>query len=323
MNNNIKKIIFSLFVITYFDKKHTEYIKKRIRNFRKTKQNLFITISVDWEGRNLDEKNINSIKKFNKDYPNIPLQHFLCPSYFTHKIKNANKIIRSTIKKGDNIGLHIHPWRSLVEKANVKYRSESSFYNVDESCEKCGHTVPLTLYNAEELEAIIKTSKKILLENNLFTQNSFRAGGWLADKNVLTVLINNNFEYDCSAVNWTKFKSYLNYENLYTELKEIWNISDNTKQPYKINIGDKSIFQFPNNGIAVDYMNIYDLIAVVIDNLEKYKSEEKIFLSFMFHQENANYFINRIYRLIDNLMVLKEYNYNVIFSSEPKDFLDL
>ena len=315
MNKLIKRIVFSLFLINL-------NTKNNIRNKTKN-QKLFITISVDWEGRNLDENNIHSIKKFNKDYPNIPLQHFLCPSYFTHKIEDARKIIRSTIKKGDNIGLHIHPWRSLVEKANVKYRSESSFYNVDESCEKCGHTVPLTLYDPEELEAIVKTSKNILIENNLFTQNSFRAGGWLADKNVLKALINNNFEYDCSAVNWTKFKSYSNYENLYTELKEIWNINDNTKQPYKINIDNKSIYQFPNNGIAVDYMSIYDMIDVIIENLQKYKNEDKIFLSFMFHQENANYFINRIYNLIENLFVLKEYGYELIFSSEPKDFLYL
>lgn len=174
-------------------------IKNKVCKIKRNKtKKLFIIISVDWEGRNLEEKNINSIKKFNQEYPNIPLQHFLCPSYFTHNIKDAKKIIKSTIKDNDNIGLHIHPWRSLVEKANVKYKGESSFYNVDESCEKCGHTVPLTSYNLDELEFIVKTSKNILIENNLLTQNSFRAGGWLADKNVLKVLIENNFEYNCS-----------------------------------------------------------------------------------------------------------------------------
>ena len=86
---------------------------------------VYINVSVDWEGRDVSERNIKAMESFRDKFPHVPLLHFLNAAYFTKEGADNDTIkslIRRVIKKDDELGLHIHAWKSLVKAAGVEYR---------------------------------------------------------------------------------------------------------------------------------------------------------------------------------------------------------
>ena len=78
-----------------------------------------IIVSVDWEGRALIEDSLEEMKKFRKDYPEIPLQHFLNAAYYTKNFVDpvkVTKLINSVILPIDEQGLHIIPGEVLSRR---------------------------------------------------------------------------------------------------------------------------------------------------------------------------------------------------------------
>ena len=90
-----------------------------------------VSISVDWEGRDLSAINLNAFRAYREAHPDVPLTHFLNAAYFTKRDANASKVqadIRRVLRPDDELGLHIHPWKTLVEAAGVKFRSEPTIW---------------------------------------------------------------------------------------------------------------------------------------------------------------------------------------------------
>ena len=69
--------------------------------------------------------------------------------------------IALVLKDEDELGLHIHAWKSLVESAGVSFRQKPNWNDqfddtFRESCSfDCGHGVPLWAYSDDELKKII------------------------------------------------------------------------------------------------------------------------------------------------------------------------
>ena len=132
-------------------------------------KNINIVISVDWEGRDLDPKNLAAFKSFRKDCPHIPILQFLNAAYFTKPGMDQKKIksaIESVILPIDEIGLHIHGWKSQFEACGVKFRNSPSFNSGGEISQgendlDIGHDIPISEYTTEELVKVIKHSKEI------------------------------------------------------------------------------------------------------------------------------------------------------------------
>jgi phosphotransferase system HPr-like phosphotransfer protein len=96
-----------------------------------TTPRVHVSISVDWEGRDLSAINLNAFRTLRKAHPNVPLTHFLNAAYFTKRDANATRVqadIRRALRPGDELGLHIHPWKTLVEAAGVKFRTEPTIW---------------------------------------------------------------------------------------------------------------------------------------------------------------------------------------------------
>lgn len=99
-----------------------------------TPPRVHVAISVDWEGRDLSSINLNAFRACREAHPDIPLTHFLNAAYFTKPDADASKVqaaIRRVLHPDDELGLHIHPWKTLVEAAGVKFRSEPTIWGKD------------------------------------------------------------------------------------------------------------------------------------------------------------------------------------------------
>ncbi len=174
---------------------------------------ILISVTMDWEGEHLN--NIDFVSFLKKKTNNIPLTHFICPSYFIRNNQKKIKKIQKVLAPEDEIGLHIHCYRALIEKiAGVAFRDTPNYYEGNTILHKLlpvhlqrrlkmisGRGVPLSAYEPDEISVIIRNSRR-RLEKILNTGRieSFRAGGWMASDHVFKALREQGFLYDSSAV---------------------------------------------------------------------------------------------------------------------------
>jgi len=220
---------------------------------------IYISLCIDWEGdhfRNLSELN----QLLNEMGSHIPVTHFICPAYFYRFPNEAVQSIQSAIRPVDEVGLHLHCFKSLIKKVEgVKFKTAHNFYRKNEpliqmrdwllnyfppnarayALEKLvsGRGVPLSVYTPEEIKRILLHAAWLLKnELNLDAVNSFRAGGWIASDEVLQALSAVNIEIDSSAVSpeilsqgyeedWAgnNCDDYNEYYPIFTDyIKELW-----------------------------------------------------------------------------------------------------
>jgi hypothetical protein len=211
-----------------------------------------VTLTVDWEGRILDEKNLGAMYEFGKNLEKleesikqkIPTTHFFCPAYFVRLKKEdprraqlLEKLSKSqAIRDGDEIALHIHSWQSLVEAAGAKFTMEADYGNgkpstCDFGIEELGQYGALGIYAQKDIENIMKLSIETILELKLTKEvKGFRCGGWLANDNVLGALTALKLPYDASAVPADYVSSFLQKNApmvLWDWLASLWSKTEN------------------------------------------------------------------------------------------------
>ncbi len=276
-------------------------------------------ISVDWEGRVLEQDDLKAMRSFRQDYPSIGLLQFLNAAYYTKPNANADHItqsIRSVLSPLDEEGLHIHSWRSLLETAGVPFRrspnwsypgeiSMNSCYLLD-----CGHNVPISAYTETELRRMIRTSQMILSHHGFGPAQSFRAGGWMAKPHVISALAKEGFQFDSSATDPNLLKGRRWSDRLYRWLDELWADISTTSQPFLIGQRHASLIELPDNGILADYITAEEMFAVFKENValwEKDKSKT-LYVSIGFHQETAAQYLHEIRGAIDLIEAYSQEN---------------
>jgi hypothetical protein len=270
----------------------------------KNSKSINIVFSVDWEGRDLDSKNLDAMKAFRKEYPHIPILQFLNAAYFTKPgtdIEKTKALIESVLLPTDEIGLHIHGWKSQFETCGVKFRNSPSFNNggeilAGENDLDIGHDIPISEYTTEELVRVIKHSKEIFKKNGWGVPVNFRCGGWISKPHVLKALELEGFVGDYSAVPCEFLNGKRKTNFLHDWLYPLWKDITPLTQPYKIG----KIMEWPNNGCLADYVTGEEMLEIFKINWEAFQKSEATqwYVSFGFHQETAAKFIGRIQEAI-------------------------
>ena len=175
---------------------------------------VIILLTVDWEGEDINSISDLVYVRRNIGY-DIPLTHFICPTYFLNN-KRAGKQIKKVITSSDEVAVHIHPLKELTNYLNIDFRTSRNFFEpemtkftmalpkrIQQSLRPkvSGRGVPISVYNKEEIQQLIKGSIGIL-KNNLQVNNivGFRAGGNMASDSVLESVSESNLLYDSSAM---------------------------------------------------------------------------------------------------------------------------
>lgn len=268
-------------------------------------------VSVDWEGRTLESKNLEAMQVFREDYPQVGLLHFLNAAYYTKLTADHDLVtqsIQSVLRPNDEHGLHIHAWRSLVEQSGVSFRTEPNWSYPGpitlNNCRlngDCGHNVPISAYSKNELRYIISASNQILVNAGFDTPISFRAGGWMAAPHVIEALSAEGFKFDSSAAAPILLKGRRWSNRLYNWLTELWGDINTVSQPYLIGPTFAPLWELPDNGILADYITGQEMLTVLKRNINKWQRnpEQNVYISIGFHQESAARYIIRIRDAVD------------------------
>jgi hypothetical protein len=266
----------------------------------KNSKNINIVFSVDWEGRELDLKNLNAMKAFREDYPHIPILQFLNAAYFTKPkadIDQTKKLIESVLLPIDEIGLHIHGWKSQFETCGVPFRNSPSFNTGGEIFAgefdlDIGHDIPISEYTTDELVKVIKHSKDLFNKIGWGIPKNFRCGGWISKPHVLKALELEGVIGDYSAVPCKFLDGKRKSNFLHDWLFPLWSDITPLTQPYKIG----NIIEWPNNGCLADYVSGEEMLNTFKQNWEEFQKSDaqEWYVSFGFHQETANKFLINI-----------------------------
>ncbi|MEZ4453492.1 MAG: hypothetical protein R3B09_28790 [Nannocystaceae bacterium] len=122
---------------------------------------LVVSITVDWEGehlRDLGDLQATRAAIERSLGAGVPFTHYICPTYWlgAQLPPDPARAIRSVVRKGDELALHVHGWRALVEGAGVRFLSEPD-WNGDGT----GHGVPLGVYRGD-VGAILASARDLL-----------------------------------------------------------------------------------------------------------------------------------------------------------------
>lgn len=279
---------------------------------------IVIIVSVDWEGSHLKEENLSVMSKFRDQFPEIQIQHFINPAYFSRakslELTNEEiaKKIKSVLRSGDEQGMHIHAWKELIEDSGVKFKTLPTFHDFN-NADKEGRKVPLWIYSKKELIKIFEKGINILVQSGFDKPKSFRAGGWMATKEVLEALAANGICIDCSALPGdTNLLSWNNY-NLKSWVEYLWKDITSISQPFKIVECESSstpVIEVPNNGCLADYCydgffdnKIFDGFKQMSKELEK-RPTATLYYSIGFHQESAQ---SHLSSLINGIKMIKKW----------------
>ncbi len=262
-----------------------------------------VVVSVDWEGRDLDKSNEEVFSAFRGKYPDIPMQQFLNAAYLTKGVWSKEEIIdfhKNTLRDIDELGLHIHPWKKLVEASGVEFRNKPSLFQDDvplrESHDDMGHEVALFAYNKAEVIRIIKKSESLMADVGLELGPTFRSGAWLSSEDMRSALIETGYTMDCSAVDGNFLSERWGDYQLCTWTKELWPDCNRVSQPYYIEVEGSKLLEVPNNGCLADYVDEHHMLETLKENYEYGLKEglKEVFVSIGFHQETALKFIDRL-----------------------------
>ena len=274
---------------------------------------IHVIVSVDWEGRDLENENERVFKDFREKYPEVPMQQFLNAAYLTKNVWTSQQVRafhENTLRDIDELGLHIHPWKSLVEASGVEFQSKPRLFDDDtdlrESHGDVGHEVALFAYDKMEVTRMIKKSENLLSSIGLKLGNTFRSGAWLASNDMHEALVECGYKMDCSAVDGDFLSERWGDYQLCKWVKELWPQCERTSQPYLIDVGGKSLLEVPNNGCLADYVDELHMLETLKQNFEAARKNrlDKSYVSIGFHQETAKKFLHRLDKAIP---LMKDY----------------
>ncbi len=285
---------------------------------------VYLTISVDYEGRDLLPENLEAFQQLRRDYPQVPLVHFLNPTYFLlgDSIPEIKAKLQSLQQEGDEIGMHIHGHRALIEAAEVEFNQDYySYYGFTHKITDAPHgqqgseAILDRSYTPAEILAIFMKGRQVLEEAGFPVGISFRAGGWMAGKYTVSALIQSGFLIDSSAVPAAWIQKAASDETrpqdyrftcglLLRAVGSFWNHDDCTItpeiQPFVVSTEHGDILEMPDTGCLADYVYTKDMIAHINETcLRAAASDEDQYAHIGFHQETAAGYLGKIHGVLE------------------------
>ena len=261
---------------------------------------LRLAVSVDWEGRELRADDLAAMQRLREALPGVPLTHFLNAAYYTKPGADAAAVtskLRGAVLPGDEVGLHVHGWRSLFAAAGVAFRDRPTFWGGGQPAQAggldMGHEVEIGAYTVDELRAVLRRSRALLGTHGFPVGASFRAGGWMATPNVLEAIRHEGFTVDSSATDGRWHDELAGYA-LRQRIPEVWAGVTEESQPYLIETPAGAVLEMPDTCALADYVTAAEMVDHVRRAAARLTPGRDLFVHVGFHQETAARYAARV-----------------------------
>lgn len=271
---------------------------------------VYVSWTIDWEGYYENPTYLNQMAEITKKH-NVPLTHFFNPRiYITESVTQSQREYMTDWVKnrrdefGESIGLHLHMHKDMVADAGVEPKDTPRWGRYKDAD---GQDVLTTEYSYEDLQKIVGWGIDKFEENGLGTPKMYRAGGWMADMDLLKVLDEKGFWLDSSGRKRDSWWSNFPY----------WNL-ESTTQPYLISKAEQNLskapnlnlWEFPNNGGDTTAFEAESSIQKFKDNYSGGIVEEKKLVTFLSHPRFFNVDAPRMETILEYLESVKRDNDN-------------
>src|ERR1044071_1343432 len=94
-----------------------------------TKGRVVVALTIDWEGAYLAPDGLDALEQLRNRTGDAPMTHFVSAAYFTKQPRDASvaATISRAVRKGDELALHLHAWKSLAVAGGVPPKLAPSY----------------------------------------------------------------------------------------------------------------------------------------------------------------------------------------------------
>ncbi|MDB4961836.1 MAG: hypothetical protein JWP01_1835 [Myxococcales bacterium] len=269
---------------------------------------VIVALTVDWEGAQISAENMTAVTELRRSLGDVPLTHFLSSAYFTKEAPDPALMttIKSAIRKGDELAVHLHVWRSLAQASGVDAKVSPSFLSgTDELFEfddgDDGFDTDPDVYTVAQLRSLLRTSRRLLEQTQLPVSRSFRAGGYLGTPKLLQAVRDEGFSVDSSAIDHRQLDE-LKGQVLPSRVSGIWPTVEATSQPWFVKAHGGQVLELPIAAVT-DYASAAEIVQLFDQAHARVQAEptRDVFVVLALHLETAAEFADRLGDALTNV----------------------
>lgn len=258
-----------------------------------------LQVTLYWEGRSLEDPNIEALEKLRKNQPDLLITHLLSPSYFADEetaTSNMSQLLR-VIKPDDQVGLYLSSIEGLMQDARVVMRYQPTFWgDKDERdfCQlDCGLDVPLAGRSREDFLKIFTAAHRSLSKAGFQDAKSYALRGWIDSAVLRHIALGFGYQFDLSVIDPQLLPAKLKSFPFFAWTAELWREQKRSHVP-------KSDVVVLNGG-AVDFSDPRDVLARFSKHLQKFPAPMIESFQLALSQESAYFAAPRLGQMLKGI----------------------
>jgi hypothetical protein len=293
-----------------------------------------VALTIDWEGAYLAPEGLDALEQLRGRVGDAPMTHFVSAAYFTKEPRDGqNAMVAATIsravRKGDELALHLHAWKSLALAGGLPPKLAPSYLTgTDKLLEfedgDVGFDTDLDAYSVPELRVLLRTSRLLLEPTHIRVSRSFRAGAYLGTPKVLQAIREEGFTVDSSATDARQLEEPT-ADALPRRVKAIWPGVDSTTQPWLVRAqgggssaaaGSTELLEIPVAALA-DHASTEEMVAIVEAAYARLQKDpgRDVFVVLELELEIAHDYGGRIGDAVEKLRAHRELADHLVFAT--------
>ncbi len=167
---------------------------------------VLVAWTMDWEGWDVPQANLDAITAQVKRHHDLPLTHFFNPRIYLADVMTKARadyltkwVTDRSGNYGDEIELHLHMQDNMVQAAGVTPRSGPRWGYKSSNPLDSGYDTKTTAYSATEFNQMLHWAESEFNAHGLPQPSAYRAGGWFINTAQLNVLRERGYLFDASG----------------------------------------------------------------------------------------------------------------------------
>jgi hypothetical protein len=281
-----------------------------------------VALTIDWEGAQISPEALAAVAALRRSTGDAPWTHFVSSAYFAKETPDPSVVptIASAVRKGDELAVHLHVWRSIAQASHVDAKVSPSFLSgTDELLEfedgDDGFDTDVDVYTVAQLRSLLRTSRRLLEQARIPVSHSFRAGGYLGTPKMLQAVRDEGYTADSSAIDPHQLDEPA-AAVLAARLRGIWPTVSSTSQPWLIPAHGGPVLEMPIAAVT-DYTTAAEIVKVFEQAQARVKADptRDVFIVLGCHLETADDFAGRLGDALTTVRGRPELSDHVVFTT--------